>query len=187
MKKLMIFALIILSASSAFGQGRHSIKVGVGANLMWDIDSGYNLDKNRGTIYSPGPTLHIDYGYKLNNYLELGVNAFSLTNHYGENADAMRLGALANAVFTPLPKTFRYIRIGIGIGWMNFQRIETAPNTRSERRNVFAGDYYIRAYAIDNSRFELYGSYGLTHQYNPQANKLFWSHSNISLHFGVKF
>ncbi len=179
--------MIILSAATLSGQGRHSIKIGVGTNLMWDVDNGYNYDKSMGTIYTLGPTLHIDYGYKLNKYIELGVNAFSLTNRYGASYDAMAIGALAKFVYTPLPKTFRHVRLGVGAGWINTQYLRTDLMARTQRRNEFAFDYYIRAYAIDNERFELYGSYGLSYSYYAPQKILFWTHSNVSLHFGVKF
>ncbi len=141
MKKLMVLTIIIVSAATAFGQGRHSIKIGVGANLNWNLDKGYNHDKSMGTIYTLGTTLHIDYGYRLNKYIELGVNAFSLTNRQGEYRDEMGVGALAKFVFTPLPKVFRYIRLGVGAGWINTKHLRTDSEAVSSRLNEFACDY----------------------------------------------
>lgn len=187
MKKLLL-TLILLSATLAYGQGRHSLRVGAGTNLVWNEDK-YNFDKDRFDTYSPGPTLHIDYGYRLNKYLELGANAFSLTNNYGKHKDNTKLGVFAKAVLTPLPIAFRYIRLGVGAGWLYVRdlwtdRIEAWDN----RINAFACDVFLRAYVIDNERFELYGSYGLTYYITSESDRgYYWSHSNISIHFGVKF
>ena len=183
MKKILLVLLSLFSLFSLFSvqaRNRHSLNVGAGINIVGR------------TIGQPGvsrigPAFFLGYHYVLSEYIGLDMDAVAVTNHYGTVSDIEMWGVSARVLITPFPKCFRFLKIGGGIGWTYMKTIE---HQISFGRNIYKKssvglDASYRLYAIDNSRFELYGSYDMI--FRSYYNKFIWLYGQIGINFGVKF
>ena len=184
---MLLFFFLLFFSCSISAQDRNAVRVGVGVNVR-------NSRPDNGTL-EVGPSLFVEYGREINRYLSIAANVHTDMNEYGDFANLHALGVSVRGIVTPLPKWFRWIKIGVGATY-EYRKDIYGINPKSGDGSGIKGyrqhtshywgiDFPLRAYFIDNSRYELYAFYELKTLF--AENRYFWNYSNGGAAFGVKF
>lgn len=159
-------------------QNKNAVRIGVGVNIRNSWPSEKNL--------VVGPSLFVEYGREINSYISLGANIHCDMNKYGEFNNLNAFGVSLRTIVTLLPKKFRWIKIGIGATYENRRDIYGENIICGNEKEIVAYnqatihlwgfDFPIRAYLIDNKRFEFYAFYELKTMF--MKGEYCWNYSN---------
>ncbi|WP_195289552.1 hypothetical protein [Alistipes finegoldii] len=183
----LVFSFLLVASGTLSAQNQNVIRVGVGMNVRDGLSDGSNL--------KIGPSLFVEYGREINHFFSIALNIHTDMSKYDDYANLHSLGISVRSLFTPFPKIFRWVKVGVGA---TYERRRDIYGTELSVDDAIVGmkyhqissnywgiDFPIRAYAIDNKRFELYAFYNLKTMF--AEGKYFWNYSNGGIAFGVKF
>ncbi len=174
---LLLFAGVCLPGSA---QKKNSLRAGAGINIINGAYEGY---KNY-----VGPTVFLEYNRDLTKWIGVTAGVFTATNSFAESNELTEWNISVKAIFTPFHKRFRYFKLGTGTNWGN-RTYFTKPNEDYPFEKTVWNDwglnFTLRLYAIDNDRFELFGSYDQIWRGHDQDWCL--SMGLVGIFFGVKF
>lgn len=187
MKIKLLFVILLVASGTLSAQNRNSIRVGAGINVREG-----RPDENTLKI---GPSLFVEYGREINPYFSIALDLHTDMCKYGKYSNLHALGVSLRGILTPLPKKFRWVKIGVGATYERRRDIYGSDRTDDDANaskkymqfvsNYWGIDFPIRVYAIDNKLFELYAFYNLKTMF--AEGKYFWNYSNGGVAFGVKF
>jgi hypothetical protein len=191
MNKIILFAIISFLCGNTFAQNeaKNVIRIGAGVNFS---------DHVSGEKYSMGTALEAEYQRTLSKYVGITANLSTIALHYGKNHDLSDITFAIGTMVTPLPDKFRWVKVGVGLGYCHFvdsygeeRGVQTSDNIyysfdnyyRNSNSNIglqFVG----RLYFIDNKKYELFASYRLKTYFDSGIEM---SNALLCLGFGIKF
>lgn len=185
-----------LQAQQGKGTSMNSLRTGVGINIC-------NTDYLEKTT-SAGPSIFADYSRKINGWFSAGANLHYDLGIYDRISLGNRIGLSLRGMFRPFATVnwMKWLEVGAGL---SCEYVFTAYGDRDSRQTsetdgvvteyydlihrhscLFGFDFPIRAYFIDNSKFEVLAFYELKTAFYKGAG-FGLDHSCLGLMFGVKF
>ena len=180
----LVFPLFFSCGLSA--QNKHTIRIGAGVNVRSSVDD----DRLR-----VGPSLAVEYGRTINAYFSVAAEIHTDMCKNGAASDLYGAGVGLRGMFTPFPKKFRWVKVGVGATYDHCKYLYGVHVQDAEGQSVLkhmrhSADYWgidfpIRGYLIDSRRFEFYAFYNIKTMFSD--GRYYWNYSHGGLAFGVKF
>jgi hypothetical protein len=177
MKKILAICLVLIAILPASAENKNVLRIGAGTTWVVDPDNK--------SVY--GPLVSIEYQYNFSKYVGLYASASMARVNMPKfsNSDAYVVGAVGVMV-TPLPNSFRFIKIGANFLYNNHLYSEGFDKPYDSYHESHVGfGFPIRAYLIDNLRFELSGGFEFITEFRKSGYVCLAYH--MCLQFGVKF
>lgn len=174
MRQICILGLLLLT-NVLYAQN-HTLRVGVGMAMETDYDNNSQF----------GPLLSAEYQWNFSQYVALQSRlSFASVQIDPVRMNTMVSGAVGVLV-TPLPKIFRYIKVGANVQYV-YHRYTYQPEDAFiyEKCGNIGFGFPIRAFFIDNAKYELSAGYDLQTEF--QKGHFLYVTDYAALYFGVKF
>lgn len=166
---------LLLLAGTLHAQN-HTLRIGTGMAMETDYDGNSRF----------GPLLSAEYQWGFSRYVALQSRlSFASVRIDPVRMNTMVSGAVGVLV-TPLPKKFRYVKVGANVQYV-FHRYTYQKNDRFvyEKCGNIGFGFPIRAFFIDNAKYELSAGYDLQTEF--QKGSFLYVTDYAALYFGVKF
>ncbi|MCM1301421.1 MAG: hypothetical protein NC250_04535 [Alistipes senegalensis] len=176
MKRIGMLVFLLAATVTTLRAQEHILRVGVGMAMETDYD--YNSRF--------GPLLSAEYQWDFSRYVALQ----SRLSFASVRIDPVRMNTMASGavgvLVTPLPKLFRYIKVGANVQYV-YHRYTYQKDDRFvyEKCGDVGFGFPIRAFIIDNPKYELSVGYDLLTEF--QKGNFLYVTDYAALYFGVKF
>ena len=184
MKRCVFIILILMHVTSALcAQDKgFSLKTGAGVNVTLSYKA-YGATSR----HSIGPAMITEGTYQFNQWLSTGINIHSSLTKVGKNGLEYNLGGGLRGYVRPFGRKFKYLELGVGLTGVYRREAGLVWNTSYDEweYGFFGIEYPVRAYIIDNSKYQLMMFYDFKTIFAGQ--QYLWNYSVGGLMFGVRF
>lgn len=180
---VLIVLMFLLATSSLLAQEKgFSLKTGAGVNVTLSY-KGYGASSR----HSIGPAMITEGTYQFNQWLSTGINIHTSLTKVGKNGLEYNLGGGLRGYVRPFGRKFKYLELGVGLTGVYRKEAGLLWNTSYGEWNYgyFGIEYPVRAYIIDNSKYQLMMFYDFKTIFEDR--RYFWNYSVGGLMFGVRF
>lgn len=175
-------------AQSVDAARKNSIRAGAGIHVFGRSADGDGI----------GPSMYIGYSRKVYDYFSMDLQLYASQSVASKIHYNHRIGASLRGMVRPLAfsRWTRWLEMGAGVTY-TYENVQHCPSyvtieekiqysIRQAGSGLFGLDFPIKAYLMDNDRFELsvFYEFNLTFY---ELGKATWNYSNCGIMFGVKF